>query len=125
MDKIRVIVKEESGCRILVNPRPEQYAHLRHVINPDLSRVRGLSPHEWDIVGDRVVSINPPCLPPEETYISMEQKVARIESKLEAVPGLIRMHKAPKPPKVSLWPIYAVVALTCAANAALAVILFR
>lgn len=45
--KRRVVVAGPSGCRILTNPRKEDYAGLAHVIDPDLSNVSGTSPENW------------------------------------------------------------------------------
>lgn len=45
-----------GGDQILINPEPKLYEGKVHLINPDLRKVRGVSPELWDIVDSAVVS---------------------------------------------------------------------
>lgn len=47
MSKKRVVVETSTGCKILTNPAKEDYSHLPHVVNPDLSTFVGTSPEDW------------------------------------------------------------------------------
>lgn len=51
---------ERGGAKVLVNPSPiEAYEMMENVlINPDLGRVRGVSPEHWKRDGDTVVPMD-------------------------------------------------------------------
>lgn len=53
--KRRVVIQTENGCKLLTNPKPEQYKGKVHVVDPDLSSVYGLSPERWVINGRSVI----------------------------------------------------------------------
>ena len=54
-EKVKVVTFGPHGARILINPELSQYDSSLHIVNPDLSAVAGLSPHEWSLVDGKVV----------------------------------------------------------------------
>lgn len=86
-----VVVKSASGCRVLVNPEPCDYTHLDHLINPDMRRVRGLSPEAWDIAGGCLIAHGCEPLPPVDSTSKIEREVSRLEGRVNAIPRLLRM----------------------------------
>ena len=95
MSKQIVVVKDGPGCRVLVNPSIAQYENKEHLINPCTARVRGLSPEEWDILGGKLVSKHKAILPPPHAPVGLDQRMAKLESKIKAIPRLVTM-AAPK-----------------------------
>jgi hypothetical protein len=60
MGKTVVVVFKDTGARILVNPELKDYEQERsYVVNPDLSAMAGIPPHEWRLDGDRICAFHP------------------------------------------------------------------
>ena len=55
MKKTKVVVFDAQGGWILTNPAKPAYEREPHIINPDLSLVKGLPPEQWALEGVRVV----------------------------------------------------------------------
>lgn len=86
MAKTVVVVQKEHGCQVLINPTPDKYEHLKHLVNPDMSRVLGTSPHMWSIrfgflvlASDNTVSARELALHPERKEV---EKVKRSYTKV-------------------------------------------
>lgn len=66
MAKRKVVVFDHNGGWVLTNPNPSDYKDLPHVVNPDLSAVKGLPPEGWTLVGRGVVPRFKESLPPKK-----------------------------------------------------------
>lgn len=83
MEKEVVVTFSDVGARILVNPDPEDYQSLPHLVNPDLSPFKGIPPHCLSLVDGKIVVVH-------------EEEVARREEAL-AVPPAPPAPEEPKP----------------------------
>ncbi len=54
MDKIKVVVFGPNGAKVLTNPWRVEYITQPHLVNPDLTHVRGLPPEEWALLEGKV-----------------------------------------------------------------------
>lgn len=88
MYKTRVVVQGPEGCRILVNPSPSLYENKPHLINPDLSGVRGVSPEQWEIVNGALVCDMGNVLPTIHEVTS-DPRIADLYHKIAVLRGSI------------------------------------
>ena len=82
MSKVTVVVQGTQGCRILTNPSVEQYSGVPHLVNPDLTSVRGLPPEQWRIRRGAVVADKSAQLPPvaENGLINLQRRMLMLET---------------------------------------------
>lgn len=87
MGKQRVIVFSELGARILINPSNiEDYKNAANaLINPDLSKVKGLPPHLWELNSKEVVPMHVSKRAEREALVS--SSAARFSHALVAIPS--------------------------------------
>lgn len=91
MSKKIVVVRFPEGIRVLVNPKESTFRAFEHVIDPDLSSVRGVPPEEWSIEGGKVVSHLTARLPPAESTgneITVSRLVGRVNEHSEKLKNL-------------------------------------
>jgi hypothetical protein len=60
--KQRVVIQEESGCRILINPDSADYVSKVHVVEPNLNGLLGTSPSDW-VIDHGAVHLKPGTKP--------------------------------------------------------------
>lgn len=57
--KKTVVAEKDGKLVIMTNPAEGDYCNLKHVVDPDLKKVRGLPPHQWKIENGEVLPAVP------------------------------------------------------------------
>jgi hypothetical protein len=50
-----VIIDENKGARLLINPAPEEYVDKKHMVNPDMHHMLKIPMEHWDIEDNKLV----------------------------------------------------------------------